>query len=125
MKDYMDELKAEMCSELEELTEKKNRSPGDIELIGEIVDIILDIHRIKRYDEKDGYSRDGNWEADMRGTYGRGASYTNRGRHLVREHYSRKDAREELISQIDEAMKDATGRDRELYQRAADILRNS
>lgn len=124
MKEYLDELKSEMCNELGELTEKKNRSSGDIELIGEIIDIILDIHRIKMFNEN-GYSRDGEWDADMRGAYGRGASYTNRGKHIVREHYSRKDAREDLISRMEEAMNDVTGNEREAYRRAMDILRSA
>ena len=47
MLDKLNHLKDEMCNELMELTDKKNRSPGDIEMIGEIVDIILDIHRIE------------------------------------------------------------------------------
>ena len=51
MLDKLDHLKDEMCDELMELTDKKNRSPGDIEMIGEIVDIILDIHRIEDYCE--------------------------------------------------------------------------
>ena len=41
MLDKLNHLKDEMCDELMELTDKKNRSPGDVEMIGEIVDIIL------------------------------------------------------------------------------------
>lgn len=73
MLDKLDHLKDEMCDELMELTDKKNRSPGDIEMIGEIVDIILDIHRIEDYCEGGEYSRAGEWEADMRGTFGHDA----------------------------------------------------
>ena len=51
MLDKLNHLKDEMCDELMELTDKKNRSPGDVEMIGEIVDIILDIHRIEDYCE--------------------------------------------------------------------------
>ena len=104
MLDKLNHLKDEMCDELMELTDKKNRSPGDIEMIGEIVDIILDIHRIEDYCEGGDYSRAGEWEADMRGTFGhdagngynRGNSYANRGRHYVRGHYSRTDGRERM-----------------------------
>ena len=131
MLDKLNHLKDEMCDELMELTDKKNRSPGDVEMIGEIVDIILDIHRIEDYCEGGEYSRAGEWEADMRGNYGRtenynrGNSYANRGRHYVRGHYSRGDGRERMISDIENMMQDATGTEREAYKRAADILRNA
>jgi hypothetical protein len=77
------------------------------------------------------YSRAGEWEADMRGNYGRtenynrGNSYANRGRHYVRGHYSRGDGRERMISDIENMMQDATGTERDAYKRAADILRNA
>ena len=41
MLDKLNHVKDEMCEELMELTDKKNRSPGDIEMIGEIMDIKL------------------------------------------------------------------------------------
>jgi hypothetical protein len=131
MLDKLNHLKDEMCDELMELTDKKNRSPGDVEMIGEIVDIILDIHRIEDYCEGGEYSRAGEWETDMRGNYGRtenynrGNSYANRGRHYVRGHYSRGDGRERMISDIEDMMQDATGAERDAYKRAADILRNA
>lgn len=128
MLDKLNHLKDEMCDELMELTDKKNRSPGDVEMIGEIVDIILDIHRIEDYCEGGEYSRTGEWEADMRGqdgSYGRGNSYANRGRHYVRGHYSRTDGRERMISDIEDMMQDATGAERDAYKKAANILRNA
>ena len=130
MLDKLNHVKDEMCEELMELTDKKNRSPGDIEMIGEITDIILDIHRIEDYCEDVDYSRAGEWEADMRGNYGRtenynrGNSYANRGRHYVRGHYSRGDGRERMISDIENMMQDATGAERDAYKRALDILSN-
>ena len=133
MLDKLNHLKDEMCDELMELTDKKNRSPGDVEMIGEIVDIILDIHRIEDYCEGDEYSRAGELEADMRGTFGRdagsgynrGNSYANRGRHYVRGHYSRSDGRERMIADIENMMQDASGPEREAYKRAAEILKNA
>ena len=124
MLDKLNHLKDEMCDELMELTDKKNRSPGDIEMI---------IHRIEDYCEGGEYSRTGEWEADMRGTFGhdagngynRGNSYANRGRHYVRGHYSRTDGRERMISDIEGMMQEATGAERDAYKRAADILRNA
>jgi hypothetical protein len=120
MLDKLNHLKDEMCDELMELTDKKNRSPGDVEMIGEIVDIILDVHRIEDYCEGGEYSRTGEWEADMRGSfnrdagngYNRGNSYANHGR-------------DRMISDIEDMMQDATGAERDAYKRAADILRNA
>lgn len=66
MLDKLNHLKDEMCDELMELTDKKNRSPGDVEMIGEIVDIILDIHRIEDYCEGGEYSRAGERDAYKR-----------------------------------------------------------
>ena len=133
MLDKLNHVKDEMFEELMDLTDKKNRAPGDVEMIGEIVDIILDIHRIEAYCEGGEYSRAGELEADMRGSfsrdagngYNRGNSYANRGRHYVRGHYSRTDGRERMISDIEDMMQDATGAERDAYKRAADILRNA
>lgn len=88
---------------------------------------------IEDYCEGGEYSRAGEWEADMRGSFGRdagngynrGSSYANRGRHYVRGHYSRTDGRERMISDIEDMMQDATGAERDAYKRAADILRNA
>lgn len=130
MLDKLNHVKDEMFDELMGLTDKKSRTPGDIEMIGEIVDIILDIHRIEDYCEDGDYSRTGEWEADMRGSYdrtenyNRGNSYANRGRHYVRGHYSRGDGRERMISDIENMMQDATGAERDAYKRALDILQN-
>lgn len=53
-----------------------------------------------------GYSRDGEWEADMRGTYGRGSSYRGRRRDAMGR-YSRTDARDHMRAQLDDMMRDA------------------
>lgn len=56
--------------------------------------------------EDGGYSRDGEWEADMRGTYGRGSSYRGRHRDSMGR-YSRTDAREHMRSTLEDMMRDA------------------
>ena len=56
--------------------------------------------------EDGGYSRDGDWEADMRGTYGRGSSYRGRRRDAMGR-YSRTDAREHMHAQLEDMMRDA------------------
>lgn len=53
-----------------------------------------------------GFGGDGEWEADMRGTYGRGSSYRGRRRDAMGR-YSRTDARDHMRAQLDDMMRDA------------------
>lgn len=78
------------------------------------------------------YSRAGEWEADMRGTYGRGSSYARRGTHYVRGHYSRdgegdryseRYSRDGMREHIEDMMRDAQDdRTREALRRCLDDL---
>lgn len=119
-------LRDMLCEELEEYpSDRKNGlSEHDLDTVHKLTDTIKNIDKIMILEDGD-YSRTGEWEADMRGTYGRGNSYGNRGRHMVRAHYSRSDGRERMISEIEEMMQDATGAERDVYKRAADILRSA
>ena len=87
----MDKLKDKLWDELEELDRKEKLSTGDLELAHKLTDTIKNIDKICAL-EDGGYSQSGDWEAMGRinGTYGGhgGNSYANRGRHLVRAHYS-------------------------------------
>ena len=127
---HLDALKDMLCEELEEITRKGELSAGDLDTAHKLTDTIKNIDKIQMLEDGD-YSRTGEWEADMRGThgqdgsYGRGNSYANRGRHYVRGHYSRTDGRERMISDIEDMMQDATGAERDAYKRAADLLRNA
>lgn len=77
---YMHELKEKLCEELEEIARKPEMSAGDLEAAHKLTDTIKNIDKIEMLEEDDGYSRAGNWEADMRGTYARGSSYRGRKR---------------------------------------------
>ena len=66
---YMHELKEKLCEELEEIARKPEMSAGDLEAAHKLTDTIKNIDKIEMLEEDDGYSRAGNWEADMRGTY--------------------------------------------------------
>ena len=77
---YMHELKEKLCDELEEIARKPEMSAGDLEAAHKLTDTIKNIDKIEMLEEDDGYSRAGNWEADMRGTYARGSSYRGRKR---------------------------------------------
>lgn len=98
----MHKLKEKLWDELEELDDKAGKeklSVGDLEMAHKLTDTIKNIDKICMLeDDGDGYSQAGNWEAmgRMNGTYGGGNSYANRGKHLVREHYSRAGRRRDM-----------------------------
>lgn len=126
------DLREMLCEELDEYNRdaKNGLNERVLDTVHKLTDTIKNIDKIMMLEDGD-YSRTGEWEADMRGSYGRtenysrGNSYANRGRHYVRGHYSRGDGRERMISDIENMMQDATGTERDAYKRAADILRNA
>lgn len=87
--------------------------------------------------EGGGYSEAGDWEARGRFDGGHsydegGSSYANRGKHYVRGHYSREgggysreDGRKEMIGELEDMMQKATGKDRDIVQRAMDEMRRA
>ena len=125
------DLREMLCEELDEYNRdaKNGLNERALDTVHKLTDTIKNIDKIMMLEDGD-YSRTGEWEADMRGSYGRtenysrGNSYANRGRHYVRGHYSRGDGRERMISDIENMMQDATGAERDAYKRAFDILSN-
>ena len=126
-------LRNMLCEELDEYSRSKGSlNEHDLDTVHKLTDTIKNIDKIMMLEDGE-YSRTGEWEADMRGTYGRdndgtysrGNSYANRGRHMVRAHYSRSDGRERMIADIEDMMQDATGAERDAYKRAVEILRNA
>lgn len=125
------DLREMLCEELDEYNRdaKNGLNERTLDTVHKLTDTIKNIDKIMMLEDGD-YSRTGEWEADMRGSYGRtenysrGNSYANRGRHYVRGHYSRGDGRERMISDIENMMQDATGTERDAYKRALDILNN-
>ena len=65
-------LREMLCKELDEIAEKREMSAGDLDAIQKLTSSIKNTYKIEMA-EDGGYSRDGEWEADMRGTYGRAA----------------------------------------------------
>lgn len=128
------DLREMLCEELDEYNRdaKNGLNERVLDTVHKLTDTIKNIDKIMMLEDGE-YSRAGDWEADMRGSfsrdagngYNRGNSYANRGRHYVRGHYSRGDGREKMISDIEDMMQDATGAERDAYKRAADILRNA
>ena len=123
---YMHELREKLCEELEEIARKPEMSAGDLEAVHKLTDTIKNIDKIEMLEEDGGYSRAGDWEADLRGTYGRGSSYRGRKRDSMGRYsrdgrmdgYSRHNARESMMEQAREMMEDATNeREREAIRR--------
>ena len=119
---YMHELKEKLCEELGEIARKPEMSAGDLEAAHKLTDTIKNIDKIEMLEEDDGYSRAGNWEADMRGTYARGSSYRGRkrdsmGRYSRDGRYSRHaspDMMDKLQTMMDNA---STERERDAIRR--------
>ena len=130
------ELKTKLFDELDEIARKPEMGAGDLELVHKLTDTIKNIDKICALEEDGGYSEAGDYEG---GAYGRGSSYANRGKHYVRGHYSRDgysmdgrgsrggysrhDAREALMEQMETLMAQAgSEREREIIRRAVDQL---
>lgn len=129
--EYLYDLKEKLCKELEEYAQKSNMNAGDLEMVHKLTDTIKNIDKIAMLEEDGGYSRAGNWEADMRGTYGRGSSYRGRKRDSMGRYsrdyreprmYSRADAKEHMIDQIEDMMGGANDREKEILRRAMEQL---
>ncbi len=136
------ELKEKLWAELDELAEKREMGAGDLEVVHKITDTIKNIDKICMLEEKGGYS-----EAVDGGDYGRGSSYTNRGKHYVRGHYSRDsgrdgmggyssrrdsrgrysrdDGRSEMMEHLEMALDSASDQDRETIKRFMRQLENA
>lgn len=117
------DLKDMLCAELDEIGKKGEMSAGDLETVHKLTDTIKNIDKIVMleddgYSRDEDYSRDGDWSANMRGNYGRGSSYARRG------HYSMDDGRDSLISRMEDIMRGADSKDREVIQRCIDTMRN-
>lgn len=133
--EYMHELKEKLCDELEEIARKGELGAGDLEIIHKLTDTIKNLDKIEML-EDGGYSQAGDWEADMRGTYGRGSSYRGRKRDSMgrysregrggRGGYSRHDAKEAMMEQMEMLMDQAgSEREREAIRRCMGQLENA
>jgi len=131
------ELKEKFEMELEELARKGELGAGDLELAHKLTDTIKNIDKICALEEDGGYSEAGDWEG--RGSYNRGSSYANRGKHYVRGHYSRDgysnrgysresgysrhDAKEQMMAQLEDMMGSVSNeREREAIRRCMEQL---
>lgn len=129
------DLKDMLCMEVDEIAKKQEMSAGDLDAVHKLTDTIKNIDKILMLEEDGGYSRGGDWEADMRGAYNRGASYRHRdsmGRYARngddysrRRGYSRHEAREEMMDQLEELMSTAqSDKERDAIRRCMTQIEN-
>lgn len=132
---YMHELKEKLCDELEEIARKPEFSAGDLEAVHKLTDTIKNIDKIEMLEEDGDYSRAGDWEADMRGTYGRGSSYRGRKRDSMGRYsrdyreprmYSRDGAKDRMMEHLEDMMREAgSEKEREAIRRCMNQLENA
>ena len=131
--EYMDKLRDKLCDELDEIARKPEMSAGDLETAHKLTDTIKNIDKIEMLEEDGGYSQAGDWEMEGRGSYNRGSSYRGRKRDSMgrysregnysRRMYSRGDAKEHMMMELEEAMNAATSeRDKDIIRRAMSQL---
>lgn len=124
----MYDLRDMLCKELDEISRKGELGAGDLDIVHKLASTIKNLDKIEAmegdgYSHNGDYSRGGDWQADMRGTYGRGSSYARRGTHYVRGHYSRADSMEHLREQINDMMRETDNeRVKDALRRAMDMM---
>lgn len=118
--DAMYDLRDMLCKELDEIARKGDLGAGDLDIVNKLVGTIKNIDKITMYE--DGYSRGGDWSADIRGNYGHGSSYRGRHRDSMGR-YSRTDAKAHMREQLNDMMRNADDdRVRDALRRAVDAL---
>lgn len=116
----MYDLRDMLCKELDEIARKGELGAGDLDIVHKLVGTIKNIDKITMYE--DGYSRGGDWSADIRGNYGRGSSCRGRHRDSMGR-YSRTDVKDHMRVQIEDMMRTADDeRVRDALRRAVDAL---
>lgn len=134
----LDDLRDMLCEELDEIAKKQEMSAGDLETVHKLTDTIKNIDKIFMLEDGE-YSEAGEWEMTGRGEYGRGSSYANRGKHYVHGHYSREDgrrgrdgrysradAKEHMMDQLEAMINDAgSEKEREAIRRCISQLENA
>ena len=129
--DYMHELKEKLCDELEEIANKGELGAGDLEIIHKLTDTIKNLDKIGMLE--DGYSQAGDWEIEGR-AYNHGSSYARRKRDSMGRYsrdgrmmrggyrdgrmYSRAEAKEDIMDQIEDMMGDADEKEKTILRRA-------
>ena len=131
------ELKEKFEMELEELARMGELGAGDLELAHKLTDTIKNIDKICALEEEGGYSEAGDYDG---GSYNRGSSYRGRRRDSMGRYsrdgrggysrdgrmYSRGDAKEHMMEQMEMLMDQAgSEREREAIRRCMGQLENA
>lgn len=131
--EYMDKLRDKLCDELDEIARKPEMSAGDLETVHKLTDTIKNLDKIEML-EDGGYSRDGDWEMEGRGSYERGASYRGRKRDSMGRYsrdgrygpttrmYSRAEAKDDMMAKLEDMMGSASDQERAILRQAMDKL---
>lgn len=130
--EYMHELKEKLCDELEEIANKGELGAGDLEIVHKLTDTIKNLDKIEML-EDGGYSQAGDWEIEGR-AYNHGSSYARRKRDSMGRYsrdgrmmrggyrdgrmYSRAEAKENIMDQIQDMMGDADEKEKTILRRA-------
>lgn len=132
--EYMDKLRDKLCDELDDIARKPEMSAGDLETVHKLTDTIKNIDKIAMLEDGDGYSQAGDWEMEGRGSYERGASYRGRKRDSMGRYsrdgrygpttrmYSRAEAKDGMMAQLEEMMDHASEQERTILRQAMDKL---
>lgn len=132
--EYMDKLRDKLCDELDEIARKPEMSAGDLETVHKLTDTIKNIDKIAMLEDGDGYSQAGDWEMEGRGSYERGSSYRGRKRDSMGRYsrdgrygpttrmYSRAEAKDGMMAQLEEMMDHASEQERTILRQAMDKL---
>lgn len=125
----MEELRDNLCEELDKIARKGDLSAGDLETVHKLTDTIKNIDKICIMDMDDGYSGAGEWEAHGRfgdeysrrheggNSYARGRKRDSRGRYSrdgrmgdggmrTGGRYSRDDGKEHMIDKLEDMLDD-------------------
>lgn len=108
MRNY-DDLREMLCNELNDLynetMKKGGASASDLDAIRDITSAIKNTYKIEMFEDEE-YSHGGDWDANIRGNYGRGSSYRSRHRDAMGR-YSRTDARDNMRMKLEDMMRNA------------------
>lgn len=127
-----------MCAEISDIdknvAESGRLSVNDLEAVCKYADAIKDFDKIFMPEEDNGYSRDGDWEMEGRGSYERGASYRGRKRDSMGRYsrdgrygpttrmYSRAEAKDDMMAKLEDMMGSASDQERAILRQAMDKL---
>lgn len=126
-----------MCAEISDIdknvAESGRLSVNDLEAVCKYADALKNLDKIEML-EDGGYSRDGDWEMEGRGSYERGASYRGRKRDSMGRYsrdgrygptarmYSRAEAKDDMMAKLKDMMGSASEQERTILRQAMDKL---